>query len=116
MNRMPDVEALFEFNGTRKTPAMDGYRPAHLITGKYLTTGIHHYYSSESVSPDGMAKGTITFLSPEVYPHCLWVGKKYAYKRANVLSGMQRLPIFSIHCCNWKFTNEPYQPHVYHEG
>lgn len=22
------------------------------------------------------ARGTITFLSPEAYPHCLWVGKR----------------------------------------
>ena len=29
MNRPPDVEAIFEFNGTRTNPAADGYRPAH---------------------------------------------------------------------------------------
>lgn len=29
MGRLPDVEVLFEFNGTRKNPAKDGYRPAH---------------------------------------------------------------------------------------
>lgn len=29
MNRTPDVEVVFEFNGTRKNPAKDGYRPAH---------------------------------------------------------------------------------------
>lgn len=72
----PDVEAMFEFNGTRKTPAADGYRPAHRITDHYLTTGVHHYYGVDSVPPDGTAKGTITFLSPEVYPYCLWIGKK----------------------------------------
>lgn len=72
----PDVEVIFEFNGTRKNPAADGYRPAHLITGDYLTTGIHHYYGVSSVPTNGTAKGTITFLSPEAYPHCLWIGKK----------------------------------------
>ena len=76
MIRSPDVEVLFEFNGTRKTPVVDGYRPAHLVTENYLTTGIHHYYGVDSVLPNGTAKGTITFLSPEVYPHCLWIGKK----------------------------------------
>lgn len=72
----PDVEAFFEFNGTRKTPAADGYRPAHLVVDNYLTTGVHHYYAVDSVHPNGTAKGTITFLSPEAYPHCLWIGKK----------------------------------------
>lgn len=75
MNRPPDVEVVFEFNGTRKNSVYDGYRPAHLITDNYLTTGIHHYYGVDSVPTNGTAKGTITFLSPEAYPHCLWVGK-----------------------------------------
>ncbi|MFQ9554786.1 MAG: hypothetical protein ACLR1P_02040 [Oscillospiraceae bacterium] len=29
-----------------------------------------------SVPPGASARGTITFLSPEAYPHCLWVGKR----------------------------------------
>lgn len=76
MSRLPDVEVLFEFNGTRKNPAVDGYRPSHLIEDDYLTTGIHHYYEVDLVQPDGSAKGTITFITPEAYPHCLWIGKK----------------------------------------
>ena len=75
-NRKPDVEVLFEFIGTRKLPAADGYRPQHLVTENYLTTGVHHYYDTKTVSPNGTAKGTITFLSPEAYPTCLWVGKR----------------------------------------
>ena len=73
--RTADVEVLFVFNGTRKRPVMDGYRPQHLITDDYLTTGLHHYYDVQTVPANGTAKGTITFLSPEAYPHCLWVGK-----------------------------------------
>jgi len=76
MIKLPDVEVLFEFNGTRKTPVADGYRPAHLVSENYLTTGIHHYYEVDSVLPNGTAKGTITFISPEAYPNCLWSGKK----------------------------------------
>ncbi len=71
-----DVEVLFEFNGTRKNPVTNGYRPAHLVTDDYLTTGIHNYYEVDSVPPNGMAKGTIKFISPELYPNCLWIGKK----------------------------------------
>ena len=40
MNTKPDVEAVFELNGTRETPASDGYRPAHLVKLDYLTTGV----------------------------------------------------------------------------
>ncbi len=76
MNKTPDVEVIFKFNGTRQKPVFDGYRPAHLITDDYLTTGLHHYYQTNEVPPNGTVKGTIAFLTPEAYPHCLWVGKK----------------------------------------
>ena len=39
-NRTPDIEVLFDFDGCRKTPAFDGYRPHHLIRENYLTTGV----------------------------------------------------------------------------
>ena len=75
LNRAPDVEVVFKFNGVKSRPVADGYRPAHLIADNYLTTGIHHYYEKKTVPPTGTAKGTITFLSPESYPHSLWIGK-----------------------------------------
>ena len=97
MERSPDVEAIFEFNATRKNPANDvgahhqtvqlPCPPAHLVTDTYLTTGIHHYYGVESVAPNGTAKGTITFLSPESYPHCLWIGKKIRMQEGGRIVG-----------------------------
>ena len=83
----PDVEVLFEFIGTRKYPAADGYRPHHSVTGNYLTTGIHHYYNSQTVLPNGTVKGTITFLSPEAYPNSLWVGKKITIQEGERIVG-----------------------------
>ena len=74
--RRPDVEVTFRFNGTRRFPAADGYRPAHRIREDYLTTGVHHYFDAEEVAPHGEARGTITFITPEAYPHSLWVGKE----------------------------------------
>lgn len=87
MNCSPDVEALFEFNGVRKQPSINGYRPAHLVREGYLTTGIHHYYGSGIAAPDGTAKGTITFISPEEYPHCLWVGKRISIQEGARIVG-----------------------------
>ena len=87
MDRAPDVEVIFEFNDTRLNPAADGYRPAHLITDDYLTTGIHHYYKMNSVPPNGTAKGTITFLTPEAYPHCLWIGKRINIQEGDCVVG-----------------------------
>ena len=75
-DKEPDVEVLFKFNGIKKHPVVNGYRPHHLLTGDILTTGLHHYYDVQMVPPDGTAKGTITFITPEAYPKSLWVGKK----------------------------------------
>ena len=77
-NRTPDVEVVFEFNGTRRTAMADGYRPAHAVREDYLTTGVHHYFEVDEVTPDGSVRGTITFITPEAYPGCLWVGKRIA--------------------------------------
>ena len=45
-----------------------------MIKEGYLTTGVHNYYNIENNTDE--IKGMITFLSPEYYPNCLWVGKK----------------------------------------
>lgn len=73
--KSPDVRVIFRFNGMRKTPVHDGYRPDHLIKKNYLTCGVHHYDGAEQVQPNTSASGTITFIAPEHYPHCLWIGK-----------------------------------------
>lgn len=79
----PDVEAYFEFN--RRRNVKDGYRPAHLIKDNYLTTGLHKYLKEQSV--DGKLIGTITFITPEEYPACLWIGKKIEMYEGSKLIG-----------------------------
>jgi elongation factor Tu len=76
LERTPDIEVIFEFNGARKGPAASGYRPMHLVKENYLTTGLHRYFGTETIAPDGTAAGTITFISPEAYPHCMYIGKQ----------------------------------------
>lgn len=76
LKRKPDVMVLFEFNGERKKPVMSGYRPDHLIEDDYLICGIHEYFNVKRVPPDGRAYGTISFITPEVYPSCLWLDKR----------------------------------------
>lgn len=75
--RTPDVEAEISLlaDGGRQTPAHSGYRPSHKVRDDYLTTGVHHYIGCDEVLPGQTVRGTITFLTPEVYPHCLWVGR-----------------------------------------
>ena len=72
----PDAEAVFHFNGVKQSPVTSGYRPAHRVTEAYPTTGEHHYFDQSVVYPNETVQGTITFLSPEAYPRCLWTGKR----------------------------------------
>ena len=85
--RSPDVEVQFAFNGARIHPAADGYRPAHLIDDHSLTTGVHHDNGLGAVPPDGSAEGTIPFITPEAYPHCLWIGKQISIQEGERVVG-----------------------------
>jgi hypothetical protein len=77
--RQPDLEADVTFLATsaggRSSAARSGYRPAHLVTEDYLTTGVHEYVGADEANPGETVRARITFLSPEVYPRSLWVGK-----------------------------------------
>lgn len=86
MQLEPDVEAVFEFTGYRKEHIYEGYRPAHLVKEGYLTTGLHNYYNLQE-GREQEIKGTITFLNPEAYPSCLWVGKKLAMYEGAAMVG-----------------------------
>ena len=74
-----DVEAeitlLSTADGGRKTAAFSGYRPNHKVRDDYLTTGVHQYSGCDQVAPGQTVLGTITFLTPEIYPKCLWIGR-----------------------------------------
>lgn len=87
MDPIADVEALFEFNGTRQRPIYSGYRPMHLILDHYLTTGIHQYYNKEYVLPNESTLGTISFITPEAYPHSCWPGKRIPIQEGERIVG-----------------------------
>lgn len=87
LTRDPDIEVEFEFNGQKKRSVADGYRPAHLINGNYLTTGLHRYYDVDEVLPSGTAKGTITFLTPEIYPRSISIGERIPIQEGALVVG-----------------------------
>lgn len=94
--RDPDVEVSFHFNNIRKNATVDGYRPTHLIDGVHLTSGTHHYYGVDRVLPGKTAIGTITFIQPDAYPNCLWVGKEIPIQEGERIVGMAKvLKIFN---------------------
>ena len=82
-----DIEALFEFTTERKSPFYSGYCPVHRITPRYLTSGLHQYYGQNEIPLGGIAVGTITFITPEYYPHCLWIGKEILFMEGERIKG-----------------------------
>lgn len=93
--REPDVEAeitLFPTEaGGRGSPVSSGYRPAHKVHDHYLTTGTHHYIGRETLAPGETTPGTITLLTPEAYPHCLWVGCEIDIQEGSRVVGRARI-------------------------
>ena len=93
-NFKADVEAIIENRRDNSqnpfpypNPFGQGYRPAHLVRPDYLTTGIHHYLDKEEVYFGETALAEIAFLSPEVYPKCLWVGKRIPFQEGSRITG-----------------------------
>jgi len=89
----PDVEAEITLlaEGGRQTAVRAGYRPAHKICDDYLTTGVHGYIGCDEVLPGEMVRGTITFITPELYPHCLWVGRLIDIHEGSRVVGRARI-------------------------
>ena len=93
--RAPDVEAeitlLSTTEGGREAAAFSGYRPAHNVRDDYLTSGVHHYIGCDEVLPGQTVRGTITFITPEVYPHCLWIGRVIDIQEGGRVVGRARI-------------------------
>lgn len=87
MELSPDVEVLFMFNGSRSRLIYNGFRPMHLISENYLTTGIHSYQNRESIDSSESVFGTISFLTPEAYPGSCWPGKQIPIQEGEKLIG-----------------------------
>ena len=60
---------------------------------------MHSYYKLEN-NTKGELKGTITFVSPEDYPACLWIGKQITmYEGKNVVGHATITNIFNPILC-----------------
>jgi translation elongation factor EF-Tu-like GTPase len=96
MTPSPDVEAEFTLftagqGGRRSSPALSGYRPEHKVRDNYLTTGYHTYFDCDQVLPGQTVRCCIKFISPEAYPHCLWVGREIDVQEGSRLVGRARI-------------------------
>lgn len=82
-----DVEAIIENCRESKQPWGNAYRPAHLIHKNYLTTGEHYYPDKQWLKYGEKTIGYIRFLTPEVYPKCIWINKKIPFYEGDKITG-----------------------------
>lgn len=80
----PDVRAMITL--TRENPVVSGYRPAHDIGG-YLTTGVQQYINQNELKCGETVEGTITFITPECYPHTLEAGMRLTFQEGARITG-----------------------------
>ena len=63
---------------------------------------MHSYYNIENDTNKDI-KGTITFISPEAYPACLWIGKQITmYEGKNIVGYAIITKIFNPILCKNK--------------
>ncbi len=79
IRRTHDIEGhlhlLTAEQGGRTTVAQSGYRPAHKLYDNYLTSGVHEYPEGGGIAPGETAHVRVWFITPDVYPSSLWVGR-----------------------------------------
>lgn len=84
MGGKPDIRARITLVG--RDWVYSGYRPAHLI-GEYLTTGVQQYLGQKILRESETVEGTITFVSPEFYPHSLKKGMVIRFQEGSRITG-----------------------------
>ncbi len=92
-----DYDALVELDllpteaGGRAGPVFSGYRGAHLIKDDCLTTGELDLIEVEMLRPGNMATAYVSYLSPEHYPHTLWIGKEMNVQEGSHVVGKAKI-------------------------
>ena len=78
-HRPADAEVLFELKahtleGQIKNVTA-GYRPLYDVCSEFWTSSNHEFLDLSTVHTGQSSRANVWFLSPEHYPHSLWVGR-----------------------------------------
>ncbi len=82
-----DVKALVKNLRQSKTPFATGYRPAFQMREDYCSTGEITLIDVSMLHFNDIAEAFIRFLTPDVYPHSLWEGKKICFMEGKTITG-----------------------------
>ena len=78
-HRPADAEVLFELTA----PTLEGqvknvtagYRPLYDVCTEFWTSSHHEFLDLPTVQTGQSSRANVWFISPEHYPHSLWVGR-----------------------------------------
>ena len=87
---MGDIKVLITNLRESKNPFKSGYRPAFDvgISEQYLTTGRIDFDDSEFFLGYNQRKeALVSFLTPDIYPRTLWVGRVLSFYEGNRKTG-----------------------------
>ncbi|TXI90593.1 MAG: hypothetical protein E6Q34_08670 [Burkholderiaceae bacterium] len=91
MNRSADAEVLLHLVATemggKNRPVKSGYRPVYAIREDYWTSTNHDFLDVVEFAPGQIGRAHVWFLSPEVYPKSLWVGREMSVAEGNRVVG-----------------------------
>lgn len=95
-------------HGGRQSPVESGYRPQHKLHDNYQSSGRHEYPDVEQLAPGATARAHVWFITPEVYPGSLWVGREIDVMEGSRVVG--KLVITRILHAGLAGSAEAYQP------
>jgi translation elongation factor EF-Tu-like GTPase len=85
--RAPDAEVLFALTALthegRQRCVTDGYRPQYSVRPDYMTSVEHRFIDASDVSTGQKEKAKVWFITPDVYPGTLWVGREIRVTEGN---------------------------------
>ncbi|MBC3807185.1 hypothetical protein H8K52_07480 [Undibacterium seohonense] len=91
MDRSPDAEVMFDLLATemggKDLPIKSGYRPAYAIKEDYWTSTNHDFLDAPELAPGATGRANVWFLTPEVYPKSLWIGREMSVAEGNRVVG-----------------------------
>ena len=82
-----DVKASVTNLRESKNAFKSGFRPVFEIHSKYMTSGEIQFIDTEWLGFNESAQAYIAFITPEVYPKTLWVGKRIVFREGVKISG-----------------------------
>ena len=90
MNRNPDAEVILSLipteSGGKTRSILSGYRPVYCVKPDYWTSTHHELIGVTELLPGQQCNANVWFVSPEYYPHALWVGQEL-----NVAEGSKKV-------------------------